>query len=113
MDVAQDAASLVANLRCPLPSETPEQLTQVATWTDNPGAQENFPMACVEWPTAYAFCLWDGGRLPTEAEWEFAAAGGDQNRLYPWGGTEVAVDTAPGHCLAQAACSLTGVGSFP
>jgi formylglycine-generating enzyme required for sulfatase activity len=56
-----------------------------ATWTDAPGANENKAINCVNWYEAFAFCIWDGGRLPTEAEWEFAAAGGDLNLLYPWG----------------------------
>jgi len=55
------------------------------TWTDQVGANENFAINLVDWYIAFAFCAWDGGRLPTEAEWEFAAAGGVQNRLYPWG----------------------------
>ena len=35
-----------------------------ATWTDAPGANEDLPINCVEWYEMFAFCLWDGGRLP-------------------------------------------------
>jgi len=49
------------------------------------GEGDSAPMGCLSWYAAYAFCIWDGGRLPTEAEWEYVAAGGMQNRLYPWG----------------------------
>ena len=58
------------------------------TWTAEPGVNENLPITCVDWATLFAFCAWDGGRLPTEAEWEYAAAGGSENRLYPWGAHE-------------------------
>jgi formylglycine-generating enzyme required for sulfatase activity len=45
----------------------------------------NAPMDRLSWFVALAFCIWDGGRLPTEAEWEYAAAGALENRPYPWG----------------------------
>ncbi|MDX2054077.1 MAG: formylglycine-generating enzyme family protein [Polyangiaceae bacterium] len=54
-------------------------------WTDEPGAGENLPMNCIASSEAFAFCLWDGGRLPTEAEWNYAAAGGAEQRSYAWG----------------------------
>ena len=63
------------------------------TWTDTPSSQENLPMVCVNWYEAYAFCIWDGGFLPSEAEWEYAAAGGSQQREYPWGSTDPGLAT--------------------
>jgi formylglycine-generating enzyme required for sulfatase activity len=55
------------------------------TWTSTPGANENLPINCANWYEAYAFCIWDGGFLPSDAEWEYVNAGGNQQREYPWG----------------------------
>jgi formylglycine-generating enzyme required for sulfatase activity len=68
-----DAHTLIASFAC-----------GDETWTDEPGANETRPMNCVNWYEAMAFCIWDGGFLPTEAEWNFAAVNGSEQRAYPW-----------------------------
>jgi formylglycine-generating enzyme required for sulfatase activity len=56
-------------------------------WIDGAPApgEERRPVTFVTWQAAVAYCDWRGARLPTEAEWEWAAAGGDAGAEYPWG----------------------------
>ncbi|MBK8022730.1 MAG: SUMF1/EgtB/PvdO family nonheme iron enzyme [Chloroflexi bacterium] len=79
---AQYAECVVAGACSPAPS------AQFSTGDDQ-------PITRVTWTQAAAYCAWRGGRLPTEAEWEYAARGPD-GWLYPWG-REVSAANA-NHC---------------
>lgn len=116
LQLMPDRASLAAALKCN---------PTFATWTDAPGPNESRPINCLSWYEAAAFCAWDGGFLPTEAEWNHAAAGGEQ-RAYPWSSPASSLAITPAHasyhdgttCIGdgQAGCAVTDlvpVGSRP
>ncbi len=82
------------------PTSQPVSLQNpLAWWSYEPGAswqkpegkassikgRENFPAVHIAYEDAMAYAKWAGKRLPTEAEWEFAAQGGKGNRAYYWG----------------------------
>lgn len=77
------------------------------TWSNS--GNDALPINCVDWYTSFAFCIWEGKRLPTESEWEYAASGGSNDTLYSWGNTPIPDDSLDTANLAVYDCFGDGV----
>jgi iron(II)-dependent oxidoreductase len=83
------------------------------TWQVDTGYSE-YPVVAVSWFGARAYCKWRNSRLPTEAEWEKAARGGLESRLYPWGDESPVCDLVAQNGAQYGSCSgqIVPVGRF-
>lgn len=95
-----------------------------ASWTSALGKNEDRPISCVSWYEAFAFCAWDGGWLPTEAQWHYAASGGgyeystampgpvDGQRVFPWSHPPTSKLIDSSYAAIDGASAFAPVGAY-
>lgn len=108
-----DYAKCVEKAACTAPDSYHESEHKWCNWKRS--GREHDPVNCLDHAQASAYCAFVGGRLPTEAEWEWSARGYEKGTKYPWGDDEPAARACwdgPGNAVSDEREGTCPVGSF-
>jgi len=93
-EITKSEITVTQYAECVLDTQCTAPATSSALCTWDVLEKGGHPVNCVTWQQAVTFCTWAGGRLPSEAEWEFAARSQGTADTYPWGDDTASCDYA-------------------